>query len=178
LEKRKLAHPMISISDYTKAIAPQGDGEAPLQTVTMQQLPAFIIKDDKLTVILGAIKDDFPIDYAILASNDALIYAMAVEHVRQKCQLDDVANPIDHLKSVQGKHHCSLHGECSHDTKDCHALKKCKQKKPLGFAGVLQDISLSSLSPSLSLLLWVKANLSLSLLKIKGRAFPVLNPPC
>jgi hypothetical protein len=51
----------------------------------MQQLPAFIIKDDKLTVILGAIKDNFPIDYAILASNDALTYAMAVEHVRQKC---------------------------------------------------------------------------------------------
>ena len=73
LEKRKLAHPMISISDYTKAIVSQGDGEAPLQTVTMQQLPAFMIEDDKLTVILGAIKDNFPIDYTILASNDALM---------------------------------------------------------------------------------------------------------
>ena len=57
----------------------QGDREALLQTVTLQQLPTFIIEDDKLTVILGAIKDDFPIDYAILASNDALMYAMAVE---------------------------------------------------------------------------------------------------
>ena len=131
----------------------------------------------------------FPIDYTILASNDTLTYAMAVEHVRQKCQLDDVANPIDHLKSVQGKHHCSLHSKCSHDTKDCRALKKRKQKKPLGFAGVLQDISpsssLPSLSPSplgegpsLSPSPPVKANLSLSILKIKGRAFPVLNPPC
>ena len=107
---------MISISDYAKAITPLGDGEAPLQTVTIQQLSAFIIEEDKLAVILGAIKDDFPIDYTILASNDALTYAMAVEHVRQKCQLDDIANPIDHLKSVQEKHHCSLHGKCSHVT--------------------------------------------------------------